>query len=281
MKIRNITVFGIIYKIENTVNKKVYIGKTTKGFTKRYNAKGSTLIEKVYNKHKDSQRNGNYYNIHLINAIEKYGLGVFVVNPVLDFAFSESELNIKEKVWIKLYNSFVNGYNNTIGGDGTCGIERPKRNESYKPTKVVCLNDKKIFDCILDASVYYDVSKTSISANCSNNIIKYSVRQRNGNSLVFMYYDEYLKTPEDIIKKKLNYKYTPKSKGVVYNLRKIICTTTNEIFYSFSEVEEKYNLPTANLVKCCKQQRNFCGKIGDKKLKWMYYEDYLITKDMK
>ena len=51
MKIGNLEVYGIIYKIENLVNGKVYIGQTIQGFDKRYSENGINSVEKVYNHH--------------------------------------------------------------------------------------------------------------------------------------------------------------------------------------------------------------------------------------
>ena len=52
----------------------------------------------------------------------------FEVIKYLDYAFSLEELNIKEKVYIQLYNSLKNGYNETLGGEGTEG--RPHSEET-------------------------------------------------------------------------------------------------------------------------------------------------------
>lgn len=121
MKIGNLEVYGIIYRIQNLVNGKVYIGQTTraKGFNGRYPCKGRD-IERVYNYHKKIRDKGYKvnYNLHLLNSLEKYGLDNFRVDNMIDIAFSKNELNIKEACWINIYNSTDGdyGYNNKEGG---------------------------------------------------------------------------------------------------------------------------------------------------------------------
>ena len=116
-------IYGIIYLIINKVNNKCYVGQTTneKGFNGRYN-RGGVGIEKVYNFHKTNKNRNKSFNLHLLSAIEKYGFEAFEVKECIDVAFSREELNIKEKVYIQLYDSFKNGYNNTLGGEGCTGM---------------------------------------------------------------------------------------------------------------------------------------------------------------
>lgn len=98
-------VYGIIYKIENKVNGKVYIGQTTQrgGFDYRY---GKLWWE-------------NTHNIHLKRAVEKYGVENFEVTKVLKKCYSETSLNKSESKYIKQYDSTnpSRGYNKTTGGD--------------------------------------------------------------------------------------------------------------------------------------------------------------------
>lgn len=133
MKIGNIEVYGIIYKIINKINNKVYIGQTKNGFNKRYDAKG-VGIERVYNYYKNNITTGKY-NQHLINSIKKYGCNNFEVVEILDVAFSKKELDIKEKVYISIFDSTnkSKGYNKRDGGnDGFQTIESKNKNSISK-----------------------------------------------------------------------------------------------------------------------------------------------------
>ena len=78
MKIGNLEVYGIIYKITNKVNDKIYIGQTVKekGFDGRYERNGEG-IERVYNYHKACKEYNKHYNSHLLRSIEKYGFDAF------------------------------------------------------------------------------------------------------------------------------------------------------------------------------------------------------------
>lgn len=93
----------IIYKIENIVNNKVYVGQTAKSLSVR---KRSHLCELRNNRHK---------NTKLQNAVNKYGLDNFTFD-VLDQAESEKELNNKEIYWMNHYNAIEVGYNIRGGG---------------------------------------------------------------------------------------------------------------------------------------------------------------------
>ena len=62
-----------------------------------------------------------------------------------------------------------------------------------------------------------------------------------------------------------------------HSSKKIICTTTGEVFNCQREAGEFYKIKTYNNINtCCRGKRNYCGKLSDgTKLRWMYYEDYL------
>lgn len=95
-----------IYKATSTTTGKVYIGQTTQ-----------TLQERI-NQH-NSHAYGHQYNYHFHNAIRKYGAEDFTYEIIEDGIKSTETLNERERYWISYYNSYYDGYNSTMGGDGT------------------------------------------------------------------------------------------------------------------------------------------------------------------
>lgn len=95
---------GIIYKVTNDINNKVYIGQTT-----------YTLEQRWANHVNASLKNVDKFHFH--SAIRKYGPKHFKIEEIE--RCPESELNNKEKYYIQKFNSIENGYNISIGGEGT------------------------------------------------------------------------------------------------------------------------------------------------------------------
>ena len=93
-----------IYKIINDINGKIYIGKTA--FT----------IERRWKEHCQDAKRSSKEHRPLYSAINKYGIENFHIEIVEECTLEE--LDEKERFWIESYNSFSNGYNATIGGDG-------------------------------------------------------------------------------------------------------------------------------------------------------------------
>ena len=95
---------GIIYGWYCTVTDMWYVGQTIhpEGRIKRH-------IDRAINKK---------YNTYFYNSIRKYGLDKFVYCVLEDNVLREN-LNMKEMDWIEEMNSFENGYNMTLGGEGS------------------------------------------------------------------------------------------------------------------------------------------------------------------
>lgn len=95
-----------IYKITNLQNNKSYIG-CSKNIEHRWIAhKSESMLE-----------HNPQYNYSIHKAFRKYGIDNFSFE-IIELV-SEQELYEREKYWIAFYDSYNNGYNETIGGD--CG----------------------------------------------------------------------------------------------------------------------------------------------------------------
>ena len=132
-----------IYKITNTINGKMYIGKT------------ELTIEKRFQQHcKDSQRD-KMGNRPLYKAMRKYGVENFEISLIEETDKPEE----RETYWIEQKRSFKNGYNATMGGDG-----------------------KRYLDYDVLIATYLEVRsliKTSKICNCDRGYLSNILRQNN------------------------------------------------------------------------------------------------------
>lgn len=97
--------FGVIYEVVCSTTGKKYIGQTLQNPTRRFTRHLSNANKKLYNS-------------HFYNAIRKYGSNSFSLNILLKNVPSKY-LNHLEKVYIEHYDTYNNGYNSTLGGEGT------------------------------------------------------------------------------------------------------------------------------------------------------------------
>jgi predicted GIY-YIG superfamily endonuclease len=134
-----------IYKITNTKNGKIYIGKTQFSVQKRFAEHCSDAFK---------ERNENR---PLYAAMRKYGINNFSVETVEETSNAEE----REKYWIEYYGSFKNGYNATTGGDGTSYLDYELLIKTYQITKSVAKTAKM---CQCDEGHLSDILK-------DNNII--------------------------------------------------------------------------------------------------------------
>lgn len=108
---------GSIYKITNILNGKMYIGKTLHSIQKRFQ-------EHI----KDSQK-VRYDKRPLYDAMNKYGIENFELALVEN---AEAELlDEREKYWIEYYDTYKNGYNATLGGEGKTLYDYDQLIEDY------------------------------------------------------------------------------------------------------------------------------------------------------
>ena len=101
------SVYGIIYKVTNIINQKVYIGQTVQTLHKR----------RI--RHESGSRKRNTL-IHFHRALKKHSFEKFKWE-VLEYCHDKTELDDLEYHYILQFNSYKNGYNQTFGGEGSCG----------------------------------------------------------------------------------------------------------------------------------------------------------------
>lgn len=268
MKVGNIECYGIIYKIENLINHKIYIGQTITGFDRRYPSDGKDIV-KVYNYY-EKRKNIASCNIHLLNSIKKYGFNNFKVYKVFDTAFSLEELNIKEKCWIDIYNTIdINyGYNNREGGNrwkvtnktklkiskNKIGKQLKEDNPNWRGGKVSCKCDS----CGRDMEIPVWRQKKFKNYFCSKEC-KYQ----------FKWY----KSEETIEKLREASTKNALRGGNNPTARKVVCVTTNKIFDCITDASKYYGIPSkGGITTCCRGKQASCGRYNGIKLVWKYYD---------
>lgn len=97
-----------IYKIENKINGKIYVGQSIDIKTRWYN-------------HRKELNGNRHHNEHLQNAWNKYGESQFTFNIIEECTVEN--IDEREIYWINYYNATNGecGYNMTLGGQGIHG----------------------------------------------------------------------------------------------------------------------------------------------------------------
>lgn len=109
---------AFIYCITNLINQKMYVGKTYISVEARYK-----MHLKEYKKLQVAKR-------PLYAAMRKYGIENFKVE-VLEVV-TTGNLEEREMYWIKKLDTYHNGYNATVGGEGTILYESECFAEDFK-----------------------------------------------------------------------------------------------------------------------------------------------------
>ena len=146
-----------IYKIENLLNHKIYIGKAL-NINKRF----GDHRRLIWNKDLPS------YNYPLYRALRKYGIDNFQFSIVEEC--EPDDLIEKEIYWIQYYEAFgPKGYNQTPGGDGSPKVLDSQLIEQYNLGKT-----------IEEISNYFNISKnTTIQILHRNNLAYMSQEEKN------------------------------------------------------------------------------------------------------
>lgn len=165
-----------IYKFENKINHKCYIGQSSNLYTR---IKQHLCIIK--------HRLDKFQNIVLYKAIKKYGFENFEINVVCivpERTNVKRHLDLLERHYIKKYKSFTSGYNCTKGGDGgilghkmtqsqinTMRIAQQQRAKTHsKKVYMYNIHTKTIsfYDSLTIASKQTGIVHSTIEVNCRN-----------------------------------------------------------------------------------------------------------------
>ena len=119
-----------IYKISNDINNKVYIGKTTHS------------IEDRYKDHWYDSTRPEYQYRPLYRAFNKYGAEHFSVSMLEECP--EKISSEREIYWIKYYDSYGNGYNATLGGEGRLSLNKELVISIYQNTNSINQTAEKL-----------------------------------------------------------------------------------------------------------------------------------------
>ena len=163
----------VIYKAQNKINGKIYIGKT------------NNLPKRIREHTRYDVHNGLLFH----KAIECYGEENFEWT-IIDRCETNEEANRFEMYYIKKYDSFKpNGYNMTTGGDG---------NSNQSAKRIVCLSLNgdyiKTYNSAAEAEREDGFTNSTVLICCKN-------PQRTCKGHIFMYEEDYLKNGAIIYQK--------------------------------------------------------------------------------
>lgn len=240
-----------IYKIENLINGKVYVGQSVDVFNR-------------WKQHQNQLENNTHYNTHLLRAYNKYGVENFQYELLEECDLHS--LNEREMYWISHYDSLNSGYNQTSGGDGTNGIIK----------RVILLNTKEVFDNPKAAAEQYDISSSAIGM-CCRGVIKCAGKLPNDNRLFWMYYKQYeLLSDDERVAIEVQIK-TKSYNKCSHTGTRVALLNTGEVFENMSKAADKYGSNITGIKSCCDYKFTFSGinHVTGEKYVWAYFDEYV------
>lgn len=295
-------IYGFIYLVKNKKNNKVYIGQTSQkgGFDRRYKHNigkytNNTYLKRAikkygidefevnkeydiaYSKEELDQKEIMYIQKFKSNNLE-YGYNIESGGSFGKLAESTKQ-KLREINTGKRYSYETNQKKARIGKDnGMFGKNHSKdsinkmsenRKGKYKglenprSRKVQCATTGKVFNCIREAGVFYNIkSFTHISRVCSGEL-KFCGELTDGRKLEWRYFDDNCYSDREISNRRL---------GALKRSKKVLCITTNFIFESQRAAGEYYGIKYfRHISEVCNGHSVSCGKLSDgTPLRWRY-----------
>ncbi len=258
------TICGI-YKIENKINHKVYIGQSVDIYTRWYN-------------HKHDLLNGVHYNSHLQKSWNKYGEENFNFSVIEKC--SQDSLDTLEIKYISDYKSYDSdfGYNLSFGGSGggvptsetrqklsavNSGKNNPMYGKHHSEDTKEKIRQKKIGN---QNAMYGKSGKLSPSYGRKHTEEELE-KIRNANKNKRMSEDAKAK-----IRAAKSGENNPRS-------RSVYCLELNECFWGAQDVQNKYGISRDGIAKCCKGKQQYAGKhpTTGERLHWVYADEWQVA----
>jgi group I intron endonuclease len=143
----------ILYTITNLINNKKYVGYTTRTIEKRWKQHFNAAYK--YNNDK-----------HLYNAMRKYGVENFLFKEECRVSSLE-ELKELEIFIISELDTYKNGYNNTLGGDGMCGFSHSEKTKLKMSKKVYTAEQRQRMSESRKGIVFSEETKLKMSISAT------------------------------------------------------------------------------------------------------------------
>lgn len=263
-----------IYAIKSKTTKRLYVGS-------------SVDIRKRWSHHKHFLIRGKHSNRYLQNHVNKYGFGDLefgVIEETTDFFY-------KEQFWCDYYQSFDRncGFNlSKIAATPASVLKNVPRSLKVKHkisakhggSSFYCVNDKKVFQTLTEASIYYNIPRTNVRTVLSG-------LYKSTKGLFFAYFDprKECKRKKLIINRYIlgingkhecgkrigvgnkGKKYTPwsqdaKNRKSTLTTRPIKCVNDGKIWTSLKECANFYKLNSSTILKICtKKQKQAYGLV--------------------
>lgn len=246
-----------VYKIENKINHKVYIG-CSKNIENRW----------YHHKFEAKKENNPQYNYSIHKAFRKYGINNFSFS-ILEEIEDEKYRFEREIFWINYYDSYKKGYNETFGGDSGPPL-KGENNPHSKLTENDVINIRKRV-CLLEPAwnIFQDY-KYRISYSAFKKIIQgHTWKETYPQGIIIGKSEKYHKINKSEGSKRTWHpnKLIPPKKKSQYKVR---CLTTEELFNSVSEAAETYNISKTALYNTLNGKTKTCGmdKKTKQRLRW-------------
>lgn len=246
-----------IYKIENLINHKKYIGLTNNIIRRR-------------NRHFTDLRCNRHDNSFLQKEVNIFGLENFSFEKIFEGDITSEEIGEKEKYYIKFYDSYYNGYNQNEGGNFG-----PSNGGSH-------LTKTDIFS--ICAALEFCSRPGAILANIFNittTTVSRIKKRENHCQIIEEYYNLPLEQRKDIYKifsDSVDFENLKKHQTIIKSKRKL---NQNQVFMIYINEEFKI-LPKIKLCKKFNVTSNTIYTILKKKSYQDYWLDYQkITDEQK